>query len=133
MYDLCTELALELHFPNNTGMLQIIYICMLVKTTVCEYNYPVTAYCVSALVNDNFSSNRTFRTIVIFGQTWAGPMGLFLVLVMAKCCSNFTLLCIDNQYIFVQMLAANFVTAYGGEFNHGVIFQLNLKWIKFQC
>ena len=34
-------------FPNNTGMSQLFYICILIISTFCLYNYSLTGYCVS--------------------------------------------------------------------------------------
>ena len=44
MYDLFLNLAWQFHFPNNTGMPQIICICMLLIAAPFLQNYPITAY-----------------------------------------------------------------------------------------
>ena len=41
-----------------------------------------------------------------------------LALVTAKCCSDLTLLCFDNQYLFLQRHAAIFIPLSGGKTDH---------------
>ena len=44
-----------------------------------------------------------------------GRLLLLLALVSAKHCSDFTLLCIDNQHLFLQHYAAVFIPISGGK------------------
>ena len=41
-----------------------------------------------------------------------------LALVTAKCCSDLTLLCIDNQHLFLQHHATFFIPLSGGKTDH---------------
>ena len=41
-----------------------------------------------------------------------------LAFVTAKCCSDLTLLCIDNQHLFLQHHAAIFIPLSGGRTDH---------------
>ena len=41
-----------------------------------------------------------------------------LALITAKCCSDLTLLCIDNQHLFLQCHAAIFIALSGGKTDH---------------
>ena len=64
---LSIPLAWNSIYPNNMGMSQIIYICILLITT----------FLCSILLNANISSNMTFTPIVIFDQISSVPMELF--------------------------------------------------------
>ena len=50
--------------------------------------------------------------------TLLGRLLLFLALFTAKCCSDLTLLCIDNQHLFLQHHAAIFIPMSGGKTDH---------------
>ena len=51
-----------------------------------------------------------------FNLAWR--TAILLALVTAKCCSDLTLLCIDNQHLFVQHNAAIFIPMSGGKTDH---------------
>ena len=52
-------------------------------------------------------------SIITFKLTW--KTATLLALVTAKCCSDLTLLCIDNQHLFLQYHAAIFSALSGGK------------------
>ena len=64
-------------------MLQIICICMLLVCYIFGFTGTLLllTMCLS-LVNENTSSNTTFRTIVICHQISTGPMDLFLYVLL---------------------------------------------------
>ena len=78
VYDLSMQLAREFHFPNNTGMSEIIYVCVLLITTFHLHNYPLTSYYLPTFGNANNSYNMTITHIEIFDQINSVPMDLCL-------------------------------------------------------
>ena len=65
MCDLSVQLALEFHYPGNTSISIIIYVCILLITTVCLHIYPLIAYYMSYFSQWQFS-NTTVTPVVIF-------------------------------------------------------------------
>ena len=55
-------------------------------------------------------------SLTTFKLTW--KTATLLALVTAKCCSELTLLCIDNQHLFLQHHAAIFIPLSGGKTDH---------------
>ena len=55
-------------------------------------------------------------SLTTFRPAW--KTATLLALVTAKCCSDLTLLCIDNQYLFLQHHAAIFIPLSGGKTDH---------------
>ena len=55
-------------------------------------------------------------SLTTFKLAW--KTATLLALVTAKCCSDLTLLCVDNQHFFLQCHAAIFVPLSGGKTDH---------------
>ena len=55
-------------------------------------------------------------SLTTFKLAW--KTATLLALVTAKCCSDLTLLCVDNQHLFLQCNAAIFVPLAGGKTDH---------------
>ena len=55
-------------------------------------------------------------SLTTFKLAW--KTATLLALVTAKHCSDLTLLCIDNQHLFLQHHAAIFIPLYGGKTDH---------------
>ena len=55
-------------------------------------------------------------SLTTFKLAWT--TATLLVLVTVKCCSDLTLLCTDNQYLFLQCNAAIFIPMSGGKIDH---------------
>ena len=60
-----------------------------------------------------FESWAPASSLTIFKLAWKTVT--LLALVTAKCCSDLTLLCIDNQHLFLQHHAAIFIPMSGGK------------------
>ena len=75
----------------------------------CTWFYPWYVECLLSLLESwaPMSSLTTFN--------WLGRLLLLLALVTAKHCSDLTLLCVDNQYLFLQCNAAIFIPLSGGK------------------
>ena len=58
----------------------------------------------------------TASSLTAFKLTW--KTATLLVLVTAKHCFDLTLLCIDNQHLFLQHNAAIFIPMSGGKTDH---------------
>ena len=55
-------------------------------------------------------------SLITFKLVW--KTATLLSLVIAKCCSDLTLLCIDNQHLFLQHYAVIFIPMSGGKTDH---------------
>ena len=55
-------------------------------------------------------------SLTTFKLAW--KTAILLALVTAKCCSDLTLLCIDNQHLFLQCNVAIFIPMSGGKTDH---------------
>ena len=55
-------------------------------------------------------------SLTTFKLAW--KTATLLALVTAKCCSDLTLLCVDNQHLFLQCNAAIFIPLFGGKTDH---------------
>ena len=55
-------------------------------------------------------------SLTTFKLAW--KTATLLALVTAKCCSDLTLLCVDNQHLFLQSNAAIFIPLSGGKTDH---------------
>ena len=55
-------------------------------------------------------------SLTAFKLAW--KTATLLALVTAKCCSDLTLLCVDNQHLFLQHHAAIFIPLSGGKTDH---------------
>ena len=55
-------------------------------------------------------------SLITFQLAW--KTATLLALVTAKCCSELTLLCVDNQHLFLQCHAAIFIPLSGGKTDH---------------
>ena len=62
---------------SNIGMSQMVTSIYYYLPHVCLHNYCVTAYYVPNSMSVPKSPEKTFTTIVIFGQISRGPMDLF--------------------------------------------------------
>ena len=103
--DVCMKLAWKFHFLNNTGMSQVIYICMLQIATFLLHSY----YTLLLLtVCHNFvcqypiiSWNTTSTATVIFCQNSKVPWTHFLSLTLAEL---ITIICMCVSELFVRHL-----------------------------
>ena len=59
---------------------------------------------------ESWASDSSLTTFKLAWKT-----ATLLALVNAKCCSDLTLLCIDNQHLFLQYHAAIFIPLSGGK------------------
>ena len=55
-------------------------------------------------------------SLTTFKLAW--KTATLLALVTAKCCSDLTLLCVDNQHLFLQLHGAIFIPLSGGKTDH---------------
>ena len=78
VYDLSTQLALELHFPNNTGMSQIINICILLSTIFLSRQL-LSYSLLCAFFNTRFLLKYDIYTYCTFWQICSGLIDLFLI------------------------------------------------------
>ena len=53
--------------------------------------------------------------LLVLPLSWLGKTATLLALVTAKHCSDLTLLCVDNQHLFLQHHVAIFVPLSGGK------------------
>ena len=78
--DLSMQLVWELHFLNKTGMLQIIYMCILLMTTflISTITLLLLTMCLT-LVSANILANMIFSHIIIFDEVSIALMYLIFM------------------------------------------------------
>ena len=69
------EIGMRIPFPNNTGMSQIICICMLLITTFCLYNFPLTAYYMPYSYQCQYLLKYSIYNCYDILQNWNGSNG----------------------------------------------------------
>ena len=77
-----------------------------------KWFYPWDVECLLSLL-ERWAPTSSLTTFKLAWKT-----ATLLALVTAKCCSDLTLLCVDNQHLFLQCNAAIFVPLSGGKTDH---------------
>ena len=86
--------------------LPYLYLTLWLFRDVCSINR------CSVQVLESWAAASSLTTFKLVWKT-----GTFLAVVTAKCCSGVTLLCIDNQHLFLQHNAAIFIPVSGSKSN----------------